>query len=183
MTGSYSKSKGRTDAPGGFAGIPRIVMDHQDYIGLSGGAVKLLNELARQYRGKNNGNLTAAPSVIQPRGCGAKATINRCIKELIAANMIIQTREGRFINPGAQCALYAITWQAIDECPSKDLTVKPTTTPIRKFSLEKNNKNPSPRSGLSSGQKLGRERLRDTKGRYQSVQKLARQPDSTSTKT
>ena len=53
------------------------------------------------------------------------------------ANLIIKTREGKFQNPHSRCALYAITWQQIDECEGKDLEVRPTSTPPRKFSLEK----------------------------------------------
>jgi hypothetical protein len=33
--------------------------------------------------------------------------------------------------------LYAITWQPINECEGKDLEVRATSTPHRKFSLEK----------------------------------------------
>ena len=166
-------TKGRKDAPGGFAGIPRIVMKHPDYQNLSGGAVKLLVELASQFKGKNNGDLTTAFSVLRQRGFNSKATITRTAKELLDAGMITQTREGRFTNPGGICALYAVTWCNINECEGKNLTIRPTTTPMRKFSIEIN-EIPRPEAGQGSYQKRGRERSRDSKGRYSSDQKLGR---------
>ena len=87
------KKKGHFN--GGFAGIPRNVMNHPDYINLSGNAVKLLNELARQYRGNNNGDLTVAYSLLKNRGFKSKGTIERNRDELLNAGMIKKTREGR----------------------------------------------------------------------------------------
>jgi len=48
----------------------------------------------------------------------------------------LKTRNGRFINPGARCALYALTWQPVDECIGKKLEISATKTPPRKFSVE-----------------------------------------------
>ena len=126
-----------------FAGIPRHVMNHPDYKDLSGNAVKLLLELARQYCGHNNGDLTASWTVAQHKGFKSKGTLTRATKELLSKGMIIQTRQGYFSNPGGRCTLYALTWQPINECSGKDLEVKSTTTPPRKFSLEKFLKSPS----------------------------------------
>ncbi len=135
MALSRSKTKGRKDAPRGFAGIPRHVMDNLDYIGLSGNAVKLLNNLAYQYRGKNNGDLTAAWGYMHNRGFKSQATLHRATQELLTANMITKTREGMFMNPGGKCCLYALTWLPLNECGGK-LDIPPTRTPPRKFSLE-----------------------------------------------
>ena len=136
MGRNRERTKGRKDAPGGFAGIPRHVMDHPDYRSLSGNAVKALMMLAYQYKGKSNGNLTAAWSVAQKYGFRSEPTLCRAIKELVTKRMIIRTREGRFLNPGGRCALYALAWKPIDECPGKGLEVGPTTTPPRQFSIE-----------------------------------------------
>lgn len=165
MARSYSKNKDRNES-GGFGGLPRSVWKHPDYKRLSGGAVKLLMELACQYRGKNNGDLTTAYSVLKDRGFNSKDTITRAKNELLAAKLIIQTRQGRFINPGAQCELYALSWKSIDECSGKHLETKPTSTPPRAFSLENTNRNPSPESGPGSYQNLGRQRERDDAGRF-----------------
>ncbi|RLU00602.1 MAG: hypothetical protein D9N14_04870 [Ketobacter sp.] len=135
MGRNRERTKGRKDAPGGFAGIPRYVMDHPDYKSLSGNAVKVLMMLAYQYKGKGNGNLTAAWSIAQKHGFRSEPTLSRAIRELMAKRLIIRTREGRFLNPGGQCALYALAWKPIDECPGKRLEVGPTTRPPRQFSI------------------------------------------------
>ena len=119
-----------------FAGIPRIVMDTDDYKSLNGSAIKLLLELAYQYRGKNNGDLSATFSVMKKRGFKSKETLTNAIKALVDARLIEKTREGMFMNPGGKCALYALTWNNRDECQGKH-DMKPTNAPIRKFSLEK----------------------------------------------
>ena len=122
-----------------FAGIPRIVIESEDYRSLSGNAVKLLLALAYQFRGKNNGDLTMAWSVMKEKhGFKSPVTVDQARKQLLKANLIMQTRAGMFQNPGGRCALYAITWQAIDECKGKYLDVKPTRLAPRRFSMEKN---------------------------------------------
>ena len=161
------QKKAKNSIKGSFSGIPRVVMDHPDYKNLSGNAVKLLNELARQHRGHNNGDLTMAYSLLKDRGFKSKGTIERARDELLNANLIIKTREGRFTNPGGMCALYALTWQAIDECGGK-LEVNSTTTPPRKFSLE-NSKIPRPEIGHGSTSKQGRQRQRNEQGQYVST--------------
>lgn len=148
-------------------------MNHVDYQNLSGGAVKLLLELCRQYRGSNNGDLTVAYSVLRERGFSSKGAICRGVKELIEAGMVMETRPGKFTNPGGRCALYAITWKAIDECVGKDLEINPTVTPPRPFSLE-SYKNPGPQHGLGSVHKPGRQRARNERGAFVSVHKQGR---------
>jgi len=146
MALSRLKTKGRKEAPRGFAGIPRHVMDNPDYINLTGNAVKLLNALSYQFRGKNNGDLTAAWGYMKRHGFNSQATLHRATKELVDARLILKTREGMFLKPGGRCALYALTWLPIHECPGKDLEVKPTITPPRKFSIETTLGNEKPSS-------------------------------------
>jgi hypothetical protein len=125
------------NAKGGFAGIPRIVMDSQDYQSLSFKAKALLLELACQYKGANNGNLTVAFTILKRRGWKREATIWTATQELLSVNLIVRTRQGQFLNPGGRCALYALTWQPIDECPGKELETESSILPPRKFSLER----------------------------------------------
>lgn len=132
-------AKGRNNAPGGFAGIPRVVMETDDFQQLSYKSQALLIQLAYQYRGNNNGDLTVAFSILKKRGWKREATISNAVKELLDAKLILKTREGRFINPGARCALYALTWKPVDECTGKELELSPTITPPRKFSCERKN--------------------------------------------
>ena len=135
------KAKNRRES-GRFILIPHAVLTSSDYIGLSYKSKALLVDLAYQYNGRNNGDLTAALGYMQTRGWKRSATLTDAVKELMAANLIIKTREGKFQNPHSRCALYAMTWQQIDECEGKDLEVAPTATPPRKFSLEKQSKHP-----------------------------------------
>ena len=118
-----------------FAGIPRIVMECPDYTNLSSNAIRLLVELAYSYKGGNNGDLCPAWTLMKERGFRSKATLTRVIKELVAAEMIMLTRQGQFIRNKA--GLYALTWASIDECAGKQLDESPTRTPPRNFSLER----------------------------------------------
>ena len=133
---SRIKAKGRRET-GRFVAFPHTVIKTQDYIGLSYKSKVLLMDLALQYYGSNNGDLTVALAVLRNRGWKRQATISEAVKELLDADLIIRTREGQFRNPHSRCALYAITWQPIDDCNGKDLCVNPTTTAPRKFSFEK----------------------------------------------
>jgi len=156
-----------------FAGIPHIVLDQPDFLRLPNRARALLLDVVYQFNGYNNGDLTVAFGFMSKRGWRSKETLSKAVSDLVSANLIIKTRQGRFQNPGASCDLYALSWKPIDECPGKNLEADPTRTPPRKFSLE-HSKNPSPEVGLSSNQKSGRERQRDERGRYVSNQKSGR---------
>jgi len=128
----------RTATPRGHIQIPHVVMDSDDYRNLPPNAVRLLNAMVYQYRGKNNGDLTAAFTYMRDFGFKSKETLHKAIRELLDARLIVRTRRGMFMNPGGRCSLYALTWQRIDECPGKKLDVNATRTPPRKFSLEQN---------------------------------------------
>ena len=137
MAKTRLKIKGRRNQ-GRFMGIPHIVLENPDYYNLSTKSKALLIEIAYQYNGKNNGDMTVARKILKTRGWNRNATITSAIKELMAANLIVRTREGFFQNPASRCALYALSWHPIDACDGKDLDVSPTITPPRKFSLERN---------------------------------------------
>lgn len=170
MARNRSKTKSRSDGAGGFGALYRHIWCHPDYHNLSGNAVKLLMDFACQYNGHNNGDLTNAFSVLRSRGWRSKQTVLRATRELLEARMIIQTREGRFINPGGVCALYAVQWHRIDECPGRNLSIRPTQTPHRKFSLE-DIKTPGPQNGQGSVHKRAPSRARDSAGKFVSVHK------------
>lgn len=135
MARSLRKSKGRNPA-GTFAQLPHAVMDSEGFRALSGAALKVLLGLLRQYRGSNNGDLSASMSQARVWGVNSTSTLAAALKELLERDLIVRTRDGRFTKPGGCCALYALSWQRIDECEGK-LEVEPTTTAPRKFSLER----------------------------------------------
>lgn len=134
MALTRQKHKGRRES-GNFAALPHVVIDSTDFRGLSGSALKVLIGLLRQYRGSNNGDLSASFTHAKDWGIGSKTTLANALDELQTANLITRTREGRFIKPGGCCALYAVTWRPIDECGGK-LEVSATLKPPRQFSLK-----------------------------------------------
>ena len=87
------------------------------FTALSPHACKLLLELAGQYRGNNNGNLTVAWSVGSKRGWRSRFRLWRCKAELIKAEFVYVTRKGHM--PGT-CELLALTWHALDVSPKFD---------------------------------------------------------------
>lgn len=112
---------------GSFYSMPRHVHRSADYRGLSGNAVKALNALNCQYRGTNNGDLTLAFRVMQEEhGFNSKATLERAKKELLAAGMIVVSRQGGL----GRCSLYALTWAPVDLCKEK-LDIHVTHKPPR----------------------------------------------------
>ncbi|ATG89133.1 hypothetical protein [Methylomonas koyamae] len=92
---------------------PAAVLSHK--------AAHLLDNLTAQYNGKNNGDLSAAPKIMELFGWKSRGSIDESLTELLAYGFIEQTRQGG----RNQCSLYAITWQPIDECKGK-LDVKST---------------------------------------------------------
>ncbi len=121
MQTKRTKVKGRRDKRP-FTGIPKACMGHENYARLSPYAKVLLIEFCYQYNGHNNGDLSAAFSVLQKRGWRSKGTLDRALKELRETGWITLTRQG-----GQNlCSLFALTFQAIDECKGKH-DIPPTT--------------------------------------------------------
>lgn len=126
-TDRRAKLKGRrSTAP--FLQLPKDVLGSDAYTSLGGWEVKLLVDIASQFNGKNNGDLTAAWSVMRERGWKSPGTLNKALKALLGTGLIQETRSGG----RHRCTLYAITWRGIDECKGK-LDVTPTVAPSNRF--------------------------------------------------
>lgn len=142
------KHKGRSES-GGYFALPHAVTASASYRALPARAVKLLCDLGAQYRGNNNGDLSAAWSIMQPRGWKSRATLDAAERDLVRAGMIELTRQGSL----NRCSLYALTWHSIDECGGK-LDVPPTRVPSglwkRAHPSEKQNTCPESVSGKPS---------------------------------
>ena len=108
MAGSKFKGSKYTE---GFTGIVRSVFESPAFVALSPHACKLLLELAGQYRGNNNGDLTVAWSVVSKRGWKSRTTLWRCKAELIEAGFVYVTRKGHM---SSTCELLALTWFPLD---------------------------------------------------------------------
>lgn len=92
------------------------IFDHPDYITLSFTQRALLWDLARQYNGSNNGDLTLAPKIMRKWGW-KKDTLLRNRYALLEKGWLIITgckkvRKGN-------CYLYALSWLKVDECGGK----------------------------------------------------------------
>lgn len=119
--------------PAGAFALPKLLMGHPDFRGLSGSAVKVLLALGYQLRRNNNGDLSATYTTMKDWGGMSHSTLAKALRELQEKDLIIKTRDAYVGREGPRCALYALTWAPIDECDGK-LDIAPTTTPRRKLS-------------------------------------------------
>ena len=110
-----------------FYKIPRKVHRSADFRHLSSHAKALLISLVYQFYGNNNGDLTAAWTVMRDQhGFRSPTTLDRARKGLLDANLIKLSRQGGL----GRCSLYAVTWLQINPCNGK-LDIQPTTLPPR----------------------------------------------------
>jgi len=116
------KSESKAITYRGFLNLPAAMVNHPDFYGLSGSAVRLLVALGGQYNGYNNGDLCASMSLMGKRGWNSNSQLSSAIAELVEKNWVIKSRQGGF-REGPN--LYAITWQPIDNCNGK-LDIRPT---------------------------------------------------------
>lgn len=124
-----AKRKPRKNKARPFAMLFRVMGQSVPYRALSFVARCVLMELHLQYNGSNNGDLSATRTMAKDWGISSDNTLRKALKELIDGDWIIQTRSSIFSRHGARCALYALSWYAIDECPGKALEVEPTNAP------------------------------------------------------
>jgi hypothetical protein len=76
----------------------------------------LMFDLLAQYNGFNNGDLSAAWTVMKPRGWRSEATLNKAKKQVLASGLVVETRKGQRPN---KCSLYGLTFYTMDECQRK----------------------------------------------------------------
>ncbi len=127
MARTRRKIVGRSDG-GGFFALPQAVLESPNYPMLSAHAVKLLCDMGAQFKGKNNGDLSATWSLMNKRGWKSRDTLAHALAELLHFGLIERTRQGGM----HQCSLYALTWRAIDDCKGK-LDCAPSRTPSGKW--------------------------------------------------
>jgi hypothetical protein len=111
-----AKKKGAS-VDGGFAGVPRRLMELPVYQRLSHPARALLLELAYQYRGGNNGKLLAGSANLAPRGWTSNDVIYRALRALLEAGLIHQTVQGHRPH---KASWFAVTWNNLDQLPGYD---------------------------------------------------------------
>ncbi|CAO1661258.1 MarR family transcriptional regulator [Halomonas sp. NYA30] len=128
------KKRDSVATTGGFLAMPKLLMEHRDFRELSPSALKVLMVLGSQYDGFNNGDLSATHSMMEDWGGMAKATLAKSLRELQERQLIVKTRDNRYGREGARCALFALAWLAIHDCPGKGLDTPPSIVARRKLS-------------------------------------------------
>lgn len=116
------KRPGRGRAPP-FLRLEKRILDSKQWSALSPKAVKMFIDIASQYNGSNNGDLSAPWSRMRAKGWRSKGTLHSALSELEKAGWIRKTRQGG----KHRCNLYAVTINPIDECKGKH-DARPTPT-------------------------------------------------------
>lgn len=116
-----------------FIGIPYNVAATRQFCNLKPLELKLLVELAFQYNGSNNGNLTAAHASLKERGWTSSGSLHKALKGLLSKGWVMVTRQGW--KRRGRPTLLALTWEGIDELrPSSAVTydegIKPSHSPL-----------------------------------------------------
>jgi hypothetical protein len=96
----------------GFVALPNVVIDSPAFMMLSHPAKALLVEVARQYRGGDNGRLLITGKYLAPRNWKSADVIQRAKRELLDAGLIFQTVRGYRPN---RASWFAVTWRALDK--------------------------------------------------------------------
>jgi len=114
MTFSRLNAKGRKGRRGNrFALIPGEVIHSANWAQASKPCRALLADIAVQYNGHNNGDMTAAIKVMKPLGWGAPETLVSKVREAEYYGFLVKTKQGGLgIGPN----LYALGWHRIDAC-------------------------------------------------------------------
>lgn len=102
------------------------------YAKLSPRAVKLLIDLTAQFRGKNNGDLTTAWSVLKAVGWRSKALLYKAQQELEQRGWIVKTRQGVLERGKHTATLWALTFWGINDCgkEKRDPGIKYDSMPL-----------------------------------------------------
>lgn len=103
-----------------FMKIPHFVLESQQWGALDPIALQLLLELSRQYKGSNNGDLSATPDSLGTRNARwkSRSVLYGRLRMLEQQGWIVKTRQG---GKHTGCCLYAISWEAIDPCNGKHM--------------------------------------------------------------
>ena len=114
MAAAYAKSKSRKVGRS-FVAVPHAILRHPNYASLKPRAVKLLFDLYGQYNGFNNGDFSAAFSIMKKLGWTSKDQLFKAREELLQKGWVVVTRQGGL----NRATLFAVTFQSIDECKGK----------------------------------------------------------------
>jgi hypothetical protein len=104
-----------------FVALPYVVLDSAAYRSVGHPARSLLLDIARQFNGHNNGKLVACAKYLKPLGWKSNDTVSRALRELVAVDLLIETRKGARPN---KAAWFALGWYQLDIGGGLDIDVK-----------------------------------------------------------
>jgi len=104
-----------------YVSIKSLVFDSPAFRTLPSAALKLWVDLRTQFRGGNNGNISAALSTLRHRGWRSSDTLNNALRELLTRGLLRRTREGK-AGPLRLCSLFAFTDHATNPNDSLGIT-------------------------------------------------------------
>ncbi|MGR6980320.1 hypothetical protein ACUHGC_02540 [Testudinibacter sp. P27/CKL/0425] len=116
---------------GGYHITRHDMVNSPEFTALSGNSVKVLIKLMAQFRGFNNGDLSAPQNKALELFGMSTPTLNKALSELIESGFIVVTRQGH----NNRCSLYAVTCWAIDPCGGK-LNLEPTQNPLNSWRVQ-----------------------------------------------
>jgi hypothetical protein len=109
------KNKQRKPPKGGFAGIPRYVIETDAYKSLKFSSQSLLLLMSYQYKGKNNGDISASHSIYK-NYFKSSQTLFSARDELERKGFIAINSYGGMSYGGYKLpTLYALTWLPVDD--------------------------------------------------------------------
>jgi hypothetical protein len=88
--------------------IDDVVYQSEAFRTLPSGALKLWLDMRTQFKGSNNGNISATMSILVHRGWTSTHTLHRVLPVLLERGLIARTRQGK-PGPYRICSLYRFT--------------------------------------------------------------------------
>lgn len=113
MSRTREKMKGRRDRGARFALIPGEVIHSVNWSRASKPCRALVTDIAVQYSGHNNGDLSASISVMRPLGWTSPGTLKALLAEAEYYGLVTKTRQGGLL---AGASLFALGWKPVDPC-------------------------------------------------------------------
>lgn len=104
---------GRSGRKESFALIPGQVIHSVNWSRASKPCRALVTDIAVQYSGFNNGDLTASISVLRPLGWTSSDTLRALLREAEHYGLLVLTRQGGLL---IGASLYALGWKPINAC-------------------------------------------------------------------
>lgn len=124
--GSRNNAGGRSGAYIRYVGIDRVIAEHPAYLEAPLIEKQLYFDLRRQCNGRNNGNITAALSVMARYGW-SRRSLFKALKGLRRRGLIKVTREGGIASMSKVTQLYAFTHESVVQDNARGVKGSPPT--------------------------------------------------------